>query len=66
VFYARLPPVALIFKHAVAENFFQFFGLFISENVLFGLPARAFVAVGNVRFKSASLPPSFTDPGVAL
>jgi hypothetical protein len=31
------------------EDFFQLLNLFIGENVLFRLTARAFVAVGDVR-----------------
>ena len=62
------PPVALVVEHGGMEDFFQLLNLFIGENILFRLTARPFVAVGDVRFKSASLPLllNFADPRVAF
>ncbi len=45
---ACLVPVALVGEHRAVENLLQLLDLFVGENILFGLAARAFVAVGNL------------------
>ncbi|VGJ04814.1 Uncharacterised protein [Klebsiella pneumoniae] len=60
--------MALIFKHSVAENFFQLFDLFVAELVFFRLFAGAAVAVLHVGVKVRLITAvvKFTDAGVAL